>query len=212
MASNMSVEMLNDVKVYNLSSGKTLPEWLPERQRRQVANSDEFRQRIEIIQDFDFPVGSQRIQLSRDNNYVIATGTYKPRVKVWEFAEMSLKFERYLDSGVTQFYQLSDDFRKLVFLTEDRTLEFHAAWGTYYKVRIPKFGRDLAYHRSRCDMYVSVRVFVRVCTGCNFECCGAFFVVVVFGFVSLCDGTLSSTCSGNKRYQRSIVSTTTNTT
>lgn len=63
MASNMSVEMLDDVKVYNLSTGKTMPEWLDERQRRRVANSDEFRQRVEIIQDFDFPVGSQRIQV-----------------------------------------------------------------------------------------------------------------------------------------------------
>lgn len=106
MASNMSVETLNDVKVYNLSAGKTMPEWLDERQRRRIANSDEFRQRVEIIQDFDFPVGSQRIQISRDNNYVVATGTYKPRVKVFEFAEMSLKFERYLDSAVVQFYQV----------------------------------------------------------------------------------------------------------
>lgn len=106
MASNMSVEMLNDVKVYNLSAGKTMPEWLDERQRRRVANTDEFRQRVEIIQDFDFPVGSQCIQVSRDNNYVVATGTYKPRVKVFEFAEMSLKFERYMDSGVVQFYQV----------------------------------------------------------------------------------------------------------
>ena len=103
----MSVEMLNDVKVYNLSSGKTMPEWLDERQRRRIANSDEFKHRVEIIQDFDFPVGSQCIQISRDNQYVVATGVYKPRVKVFEFAETSLKFERYLDSAVVQFYQVS---------------------------------------------------------------------------------------------------------
>lgn len=98
--------MLNDVKVYNLSAGKAMPDWLNERQRRKVANSDEFRERIEIIQDFDFPVGSQCIKVSRDNQYVIATGTYKPRVKVYEFAEMSLKFERYLDAEVVQFQQV----------------------------------------------------------------------------------------------------------
>jgi ribosome biogenesis protein ENP2 len=47
---------------------------------------------------------------------------------------------------------LGDDYSKLAFLCADRTLQFHARFGAYYKTRIPKFGRGLAYDRSSCDL------------------------------------------------------------
>jgi ribosome biogenesis protein ENP2 len=36
------------------------------------------------------------------------------------------------------FQILSEDFSKLVFLRSDRVIEFHAQFGTYYSIRIPK--------------------------------------------------------------------------
>ena len=33
---------------------------------------------------------------------------------------------------------LTEDYRKLVFLQADRSIEFHAQFGTYHKTRIPK--------------------------------------------------------------------------
>lgn len=41
---------------------------------------------------------------------------------------------------------LSDDWKKLVLLEDDRTVEFHSQHGSHYKTRIPKHGRDLAYN------------------------------------------------------------------
>ena len=38
---------------------------------------------------------------------------------------------------------LSDNNGKLVFLQADKTLNFHAPYGTHYNIRIPKFGRDI---------------------------------------------------------------------
>lgn len=155
MASNMSVMDVGNVKVYNLSQGKTMPEWLNERTRRKLSQDPEFRRRIEIIQDFNFPSSSQCIQVTNDNKYCICTGVYKPVIKTFEFDEMSMKFERFLDSEVVQFLILEDDYRKLAFLTKDRGIEFHAAWGFHYKVRIPKSGRDLAFDRGTCDLLVA---------------------------------------------------------
>ena len=43
---------------------------------------------------------------------------------------------------------------QLVFLQCDRFIEFHAQYGRYHRMRIPKFGRDLAYHTPSCDLYV----------------------------------------------------------
>eukprot|EP00960_Hanusia_phi_P056273 763211-Hanusia_phi.AAC.2 len=36
----------------------------------------------------------------------------------------------------------------------DRTIEFHAKFGTYYKTRVPKVGRDLCYDPVSCDLIV----------------------------------------------------------
>ncbi|KAK8406138.1 hypothetical protein O3P69_007096 [Scylla paramamosain] len=111
----------NNVKVYNLSAGKSLPDWLTERKRRRLAKKDvELRRRIELIQDFTMP-----------------------------------DFERCFDSEVIQFDILSDDYSKLVFLQDDRYVEFHSQAGRWFRMRIPKFGRDLTYHYPSCDLYIA---------------------------------------------------------
>uniref|UniRef100_A0A8C5WH34 Nucleolar protein 10 n=1 Tax=Leptobrachium leishanense TaxID=445787 RepID=A0A8C5WH34_9ANUR len=149
----MQVSNVNDVKIYNLSCGKSLPEvrgWRPPLQRAQAAY---VRRRIELIQDFEMPTVSTNIKVSRDGQYVIATGTYKPRVRCYDTYQLSLKFERCLDSDVVKFDVLSDDYSKIVFLQCDRYVELHSQHGRYFRLRIPKFGRDFSYHYPSCDLY-----------------------------------------------------------
>ena len=43
---------------------------------------------------------------------------------------------------------------QIAFLEVDRYLEFHTQFGRYYRTRIPKYGRDMAYHTANCDLYV----------------------------------------------------------
>ena len=85
-------------------------------------------------------------------------------VKCFEAQQMSEKFRRHLECEIVQFQFLSDDFSKFAFLLADRTLEFHARYGFHYRTRIPKFGRDITYHRvrspfspsnsqERCELY-----------------------------------------------------------
>ena len=63
--------------MYCLTAGK---QYLPgqvasERQRRNLQKTDEeYRRRIELLQDFEFPEASQRVRLSDDGNCVLATG------------------------------------------------------------------------------------------------------------------------------------------
>ena len=67
--------------MYCLTAGK---QYLPgqvasERQRRNLQKTDEdYRRRIELLQDFEFPEASQRVQLSGDGNFVLATGAPPP--------------------------------------------------------------------------------------------------------------------------------------
>ncbi|XP_069742395.1 nucleolar protein 10 [Narcine bancroftii] len=150
----MQVTSVNDVKIYNLSYGRSLPEWLSDRKKRSLQKNDiGLRRRIELIQDFGMPAVSTSIKISPDGQYIIATGTYKPRIRCYDTYQLSMKFERCLDSEVVTFKILSDDYSKLVFLHGDRYVEFHSQHGYYYKTRIPKFGRDFSYHYPSCDLY-----------------------------------------------------------
>ena len=85
----MQSESGNDVKQYNLTAGKSLPEWLDERKRRTLLKKDvELRRRLELLQDFDMPSVSANIKISTDGDYILATGTYKPRIKCFDVTQL----------------------------------------------------------------------------------------------------------------------------
>ncbi|XP_061378229.1 nucleolar protein 10 [Danaus plexippus] len=151
----MQVSEIDNVKIYNLSAGKSLPDWLTERKKRALLKKNvDLRRRIELIQEFDMPGVSTTLRVSRDGQYIMATGIYKPRVKCFDVNNLSLKFERCLDSEVVTFEILSEDYTKIVFLQCDRYVEFHVGHGRHYRLRVPHFGRDMKYHKPSCDLIV----------------------------------------------------------
>lgn len=151
----MQVSQPNDVKVYNLSAGKSLPEWVSDRKKRQLLKGDiDLRRRIELIQNFDMPTASQSVKVTPDGQYLLCCGVYKPRLKGFDLSQLSQKFDRCFNSECVKFEILSEDYSKLVLLQADRYVEFHAQYGTYYRTRMPKFGRDLVYHKPSCDLFL----------------------------------------------------------
>ena len=88
-----------------------------------------------------------RLRVGLAVTWVICLGENPPMIKCYETQQMSEKFRRHLDCEIVQFQFLTDDFSKFAFLLADRTLEFHARYGFHYRTRIPKFGRDITYHR-----------------------------------------------------------------
>jgi ribosome biogenesis protein ENP2 len=150
----MKVSELNGVKIYDLASGKSIPECVEEAKRRKVklGQLEEYTTRIDLIQDLDYPCSAQRIRVSPDQNYIITSGVYPPRVKIFETSELSMKCERGIDSEVLQFVALGADYSKLAFLCADRNIELHAQYGAHFKIRIPKAGRDMIYQPYTCDL------------------------------------------------------------
>lgn len=73
----------------------------------------DIRRRIELIQDFSMPGVSTSIRVSKDEQHILATGIYKPRVKCFDVNNLALKFERCFDSEVITFEVLSDDYSKV---------------------------------------------------------------------------------------------------
>ena len=53
---------------------------------------------------------------------------------------------------VTDFLILSDDYQKLAILGSDRSLEFHTSQGKHAKLRVPKFGRELAFYPANSEL------------------------------------------------------------
>ncbi|KAK7099871.1 nucleolar protein 10-like [Littorina saxatilis] len=150
----MQVSNPNNVKIYNLSAGKSLPDWLSDQKRRKLQKSDpDLQRRIELIQDFEMPCISSCVKVSPDKNYICATGTYKPRLRCYDVNQLSMKFERGLDAEVIKFMFLDQDYSKILFLQDDRNIELHTQYGRHYRFRIPKFGRDLQYHKPSCNAY-----------------------------------------------------------
>ncbi|KAF8208408.1 hypothetical protein K438DRAFT_1812176 [Mycena galopus ATCC 62051] len=159
----MAVESAS-VKVYTVngaaaSSSSSLPDWLTRKRAAKGKGKRAVREHvegtIELIQGFEFPEASNRIKTTRDGQFAIATGTYKPQMRVWDLAQLTLKFERHSDAENVDFVMLSDDWTKSIHLQNDRTIEVHTQGGFHYHTRIPRFGRSLAYHFPSCDALFS---------------------------------------------------------
>ncbi|VDL80082.1 unnamed protein product [Nippostrongylus brasiliensis] len=131
----MQVASINDVKIYNLSAGKSIPELIFNGPKNEEIIAD-VRRRVQLIQDFDMPDVSHTIDVSRDGRYVFATAV----IKMISLAEDYSKLKRV---GV-----------KLILLQEDRFLEMHAAFGRYFRMRMPRFGRDMAFSFERSDLFL----------------------------------------------------------
>ena len=153
----MNVQKRNDVTIYNLSSGPMLPEWLGDRARRNLSKRDEqIRRRIELIQDFQMPSSSSKIVQSHgDARYIVVAGTYPPRIRCYDIHDLTLKFERYCDSHVVDLVMLGEDYGKIAILQDDRTISFHAHYGKHESIRIPKFGRAMAYESTTCELLIA---------------------------------------------------------
>mmetsp|Transcript_39004 Transcript_39004/g.80982 ORF Transcript_39004/g.80982 Transcript_39004/m.80982 type:complete len:807 (-) Transcript_39004:104-2524(-) len=152
----MNVQKRNGVSIYCLSNGPSLPEWLGERARRNLSKNDEaIRRRIELIQDFQMPSSSSKLVQSNDGRYIMAAGTYPPRIRCFDLHELTMKFERYVNSEVMDMVMLGDDYGKLAMLHEDRTVSFHANYGAHDSIRIPTFGRAMSYEPTSCELLIA---------------------------------------------------------
>jgi ribosome biogenesis protein ENP2 len=108
-----------DVKVYTVNgavagSSSSLPDWLTRKRavkgKGKRAAREHVEGTIELIQGFEFPEASNRVRTTRDGHHVIATGTYKPQMRVWDLDQLSLKFERHTDAENVDFVVRESSF------------------------------------------------------------------------------------------------------
>ncbi len=59
-------------------------------------------------------------------------------MRCYDLSQLSMRFDRHMDSEAVQFQLLSDDWTKIAFLQADRHVALHAQGGIHYKTRVPK--------------------------------------------------------------------------
>lgn len=145
------------VPVYTVSGSSTsrsLPDWLSQKQKQKQKKDPEYANRIEILQDFEFEEASACVRVSEDGEWVMSTGTYKPQIHTHYLPNLALSWARHTNTLNKTFLFLSSDYSKTVHLQEDRSIEFHTPGGCHDSLRIPRYGRDLAYDRSSTELLV----------------------------------------------------------
>lgn len=145
---------INGVDIYTITSQqRSIPSWISDKNKkvpRRVKQKDQ--DKVSLLQDLWFETSTSKIKATPDGEYLIASGIYPPQVKVYELSQLSMKFERHLDSEIIDFQILSEDYSKIAFLCADRSIAFHAKYGKHYIMRIPRMGRDIAYDYWSCDL------------------------------------------------------------
>ena len=118
----------NSVRVYTVNgatagSSSSLPDWLTRKREAKAKGKRAVREHIEgtieLIQGFEFPEASNRVKTTRDGHHVIATGTYKPQIRVWDLDQLSQKFERHSDA------------ENVDFVVRELPCPLHSSWALY---------------------------------------------------------------------------------
>jgi ribosome biogenesis protein ENP2 len=141
------------VRAYDFESRRSLQEILAKSKLKSRFNQ-EAKNYTQLIDDLEFPTATTCIRLTADENHLFASGVYPPQIRCYVLDEMTMKFKRNCDAEVIKLLPLTSDYRKLALLQHDRHVEVHAQFGTYYKFRIPKHGRDMAYHNQSAEMFI----------------------------------------------------------
>eukprot|EP00485_Elphidium_margaritaceum_P003170 CAMPEP_0202687712 /NCGR_PEP_ID=MMETSP1385-20130828/3360_1 /ASSEMBLY_ACC=CAM_ASM_000861 /TAXON_ID=933848 /ORGANISM="Elphidium margaritaceum" /LENGTH=655 /DNA_ID=CAMNT_0049342551 /DNA_START=26 /DNA_END=1993 /DNA_ORIENTATION=+ len=151
-----SVSTLKGVKVYNLTFGKTAEQWKEEQRAGNIHSlryNEAYRRRVEFIQDAVFPTSSLQVKMSADGMWMMATGLYPFKLKMFDLSELTIKFERGLESEPIDTCFLSENWEKFVVLRDHRWMEFHSRHGKHYNMRLPLIGTCMAYNQPMCELY-----------------------------------------------------------
>lgn len=116
-------------------------------------HSFNFRE-FEYLSGFEFPVACNDLCLSESKRRLLATGVYKPSVKLFDMKSSTMKFERHLVSDPLRVLSLEEDAEKFAILRNDKTIEFHTKSGLHEQVKVPAQPRDLLLNKVASELYV----------------------------------------------------------
>ncbi|EPR78529.1 nucleolar protein 10 like protein [Spraguea lophii 42_110] len=109
---------------------------------------------IDLLQNLNFAVSCTDIKLTKNKNFLISSGTYKPSVKIHDLNNLSFHLERNLDCEIIKIQPLEDNHQKLALLRTDKRIEFHAKYGKHETTNIDFFPRDIIFNRNTSELFI----------------------------------------------------------
>lgn len=148
----MQVSLHNKVKTFNLTAGKSLPEWLAERRKNKNKTSES---RIELLHDLEFPHSARCIWLCPNGTHLFSAGDYPYRLKCFDVTELSMKYSFNADMKIMSGVCLSSDYKKIALRGEGREITIHHSSAIIDRVRVPHAQRCLSYNRFNAELLSS---------------------------------------------------------
>ncbi|CAJ1009438.1 hypothetical protein Q4I28_004752 [Leishmania naiffi] len=150
----MQVSLHNTVKTYNLTAGKSLPEWLSERRKNKRASAGQ-ENRVELLHDLEFPHCARCIFRCANGTHLFAAGDYPYRLKCFDVNDLSMKFSFNADMNILSGVCLSPDYRKFALRGEGRQITIHHTSAIVDRVRVPHLQRSLVYNQFQAELLSS---------------------------------------------------------
>lgn len=141
----MQVSLQNKITTYNLTAGKSLPEWLSERRRNKRAVAGQ-ENRVELLHDLEFPHRAQCIFRCANGTHLFAAGDYPYRLKCFDVNNLSMKFSFNADMNIMSGVCLSPDYRKFALRGEGRQITVHHTSSIVDRLRVPHLQRCLGFN------------------------------------------------------------------
>ena len=107
-----------------------------------------------MIQGLEFGISSNKVKISRNGQFLVISGTYKPVIKIFDIQQQSIKCSRGTDNDIVDFEILTEDYQKMALLLQDRTVEIHDKGGKYFQTRIPRTPRVSCYDHLSSDLLI----------------------------------------------------------
>lgn len=150
----MQVSLHNTVKTYNLTAGKSLPEWLSERRKNKKSVAGQ-EGRVELLHDLEFPHCARCVFRCANGTHLFAAGDYPYRLKCFDVNDLSMKFSFNADMNILSGVCLSPDYRKFALRGEGRQITVHHTSSIVDRVRVPHLQRSLAYNPFQAELLSS---------------------------------------------------------
>ncbi|KAI5179607.1 ribosome biogenesis protein ENP2 [Nematocida sp. AWRm80] len=107
---------------------------------------------VSVIHRFEIPTYCNVLEVSEDQQTVIAAGAYKPCLSVFDLTEHTVKLERNIDDEVVRVSILGEDWKKLALLHKHGRIEFHSRFGKHHTVDLPAESRDMQADLVRAEI------------------------------------------------------------
>ena len=146
---------VNGIKTYHITAESALPSHFGNRANRRIGTHSELKNRVSLIQEFEFTGSSRLIKLSDDGITCAVSGEYPPQIKIFDLDELSQVTTFMTRRVPAHFEMLTESWDKLAVLRSDRKFDLYNKGGLYHSQDLPIRCRHFLYNPATADIVMA---------------------------------------------------------